>query len=143
MPYPIAGTPLPGGHLVAWLAIVTAAFVVVAGPGCGSRTMASVSGTVTQRGRPVAGAFVMFSPAAGPAAGAVTDADGRYRLLTGGPHGGRVFTGRCVVTVSDANPEGRGGGPSILPRLANAAESGLVAELVPGANVVDLELPER
>ena len=111
--------------------------------GCGRREMASVSGRVTYRGRPVPDAFVMFSPASGPASGAVTDADGVYRLVTGGPYGSRVFTGRCRIAVSDANPEGRSADVRILPRLARDTDSGLEAELVAGANVVDLTLPEE
>ncbi len=121
-----------------WLPVFV---VVIFLPGCGRPSMAQVTGRVTCRGQPVADALVMFSPAAGPAAAAVTDADGRFTLLTGGPHGKRVFTGRCLIAVTDANPQGRGGEPRIAPRLANAAESGLTAELVPGPNVVDLELP--
>lgn len=111
--------------------------------GCGPRTMATVTGKVSFRGQPVPDAFVMFSPAAGPAAGAVTDAAGAYRLMTGGPYGGRVFTGRCQITVTDANPEGRSRGVRILPRLADPTTSGLVADLVAGTNVVDLDLPEE
>lgn len=122
---------------------LAAALFLAASAGCGRRTMASVTGRVTYRGRPVPDAFVTFSPAAGPAAGAVTDAAGFYRLMTGGPHGSRVFTGRCTVTVSDANPAERSGEVRILPRLANPGESGLSAELTPGSNVVDLELPEK
>ncbi len=125
---------------IAWLVVLVA---LVATPGCGRRTMATVTGTVTYQGRPVADAFVMFSPAAGPAAGAVTDAAGTYALLTGGPHGDRVFTGRCQIAVSDANPEGRSRNVRILPRLADTATSGLVADLVPGTNVVNLDLPEE
>jgi hypothetical protein len=110
--------------------------------GCGRRNMATVTGRVTYQGKPVPEAFVMFSPTAGPAAGAVTDASGVYTLLTGGPYGDRVFTGRCRIAVSDANPEGRSRDVRILPRLADAGTSGLVADLVPGENVVNLELPE-
>ena len=124
----------------AWLATLLA---LVALPGCGRHNMAAVTGTVTYQGRPVPDAFVMFSPAAGPAAGAVTDAAGIYILQTGGPYGDRVFTGRCHIAVSDANPEGRSRDVRILPRLADAGMSGLVADLTPGANVVNLELPEQ
>jgi hypothetical protein len=125
---------------VAWLLV----FVFVAfSLGCDRPRMAQVTGRVTCRGQPVADAFVLFSPAAGPAAGAVTDADGRFTLMTGGPHGHRVFTGRCLIAVTDATPPERSRDRPIAPRLASAAESGLTAELVPGSNVVDLELPER
>ena len=129
---------------VASLVVCLLAGLVVALPaGCGRRTMATVTGKVTYQGRAVPDAFVMFSPTAGPASGAVTDAAGEYTLLTGGPHGNRVFTGRCFIAVSDANPEGRSRDVRILPRLADAGTSGLVADLVPGENVVNLELPEQ
>lgn len=124
----------------AWLAVFLA---LVPAPGCGRRNLATVTGTVTYQGQPVPEAFVMFSPTAGPAAGAVTDAAGVYTLLTGGPYGDRVFTGRCRITVSDAHPEARSGDVRILPRLADANTSGLVADLAPGSNVVNLALPEQ
>lgn len=123
--------------------LIAAAVLLVTVAGCGQPTRATVTGRVTSGGQPVGDAFVLFSPAAGPAAGAVTDAAGSYRLVTGGPHGDRVFIGRCQITVTDANPEGRSGGVRILPRLADPATSGLMAELTAGANVVDLALPER
>ena len=122
--------------------ICLTARVLVAVPiGCGRRNMATVTGTVTYQGRPVPDAFVMFSPSAGPASGAVTDAAGDCTRLTGGPYGNRVFTGRCRIAVSDANPEGRSRDVRILPRLADAGTSGLVAELGPGENVVNFDLP--
>ena len=123
--------------------LIAAATLLVAASGCGQPTRATVTGRVTCGGRPVADAFVVFSPVAGPAAGAVTDSAGAYRLVAGGPHGDRVFAGRCQITVTDANPEGRTGGVRILPQLADPATSGLAADLVAGPNVVDLELPER
>lgn len=131
---------LAGRCTTVWL---VAALVAAGVTGCGPRTMATVTGKVSFRGQPVPDAFVMFSPAAGPAAGAVSTADGTYRLVTGGPYGGRVFTGRCQITVTDANPEGRSRGVRILPRLADPTTSGLAADLVAGANVVDLDLPEE
>ena len=138
------GTILSSRSCVAPLAVCLLAGLVVALPsGCGRRNMATVTGTVTYQGRPVPDAFVMFSPTAGPASGAVTDAAGEYKLLTGGPHGNRVFTGRCRIAVSDANPEGRSRDVRILPRLADTATSGLVADLGPGENVVNLELPTQ
>jgi len=123
--------------------LVAVTALLMAAGGCGRPSRATVTGRVTCGGRSVADAFVLFSPAAGPAAGAVTDSAGAYRLVAGGPHGDRIFTGRCQIAVTDANPEGRTGPVRILPHLADPTTSGLAAELVAGPNVVDLELPER
>ena len=138
------GQLLASRSCVAPLAVCLLTGLVIAFPaGCGRRNMATVTGKVAYQGKPVPDAFVMFSPAAGPASGAVTDASGEYRLLTGGRHGNRVFTGHCRIAVSDANPEGRSRDVRILPRLADTATSGLEADLVPGENVVNLDLPDQ
>ena len=74
--------------------------LVLALAGCGSGvTLLPVSGTVTIDDKPVAGAAVLFQPAGGgPAAHAVTDADGRYTLETANSKG--AVPGEHKVTVT-------------------------------------------
>ena len=109
--------------------------------GCGRRDLARVSGRVVFKGQPVANALVMFVPPAGPAAGAVTDAEGRYALRTGGAYGNWVFTGRCEVSVGESDPYHPKLTLPIPGRLASPVTSGLSADLVPGPNVCDFDLP--
>lgn len=77
-----------------------AAFPFLALVGCGSGvTLLPVSGTVTLDDKPVAGAAVLFQPAAGgPASSAVTDAEGRYTLETASRQG--AVPGEHKVTVT-------------------------------------------
>jgi hypothetical protein len=62
------------------------AALVVLVAGCGGGPYAPISGQVKLNGQPLAGAAVTFQPYSrtdltpGPGSGAVTDADGRYRL---------------------------------------------------------------
>jgi hypothetical protein len=109
--------------------------------GCGPKNMARVSGRVVFKGQPVSGALVMFVPPSGPGAGAVTDDDGRYTLLTGGRYGNWVFTGRCQVSVGESDPYQPRLKLPIPGRLASPVDSGLTADLVPGPNVCDFDLP--
>src|SRR5687768_5348489 len=75
--------------------------------GCGSRGgLASVRGEVTYRGQPVAGATVVFMRAAPgllPASG-MTDASGRYELMTTAPGDG-VQPGKYLVTITARGPD--------------------------------------
>ena len=93
------------------------------------------------KGQPVANALVMFVPPAGPAAGAVTDDEGRYELLTGGSYGNWVFTGRCQVSVGESDLYYPKLTLPIPGRLASPVKSGLFADLVPGPNICDFDLP--
>ncbi len=58
-----------------------------------------VTGTVTQKGKPVEGAIVAFTPsAAGPSASGVTDASGVYKLTTRSSGDGAA-AGKYMVTI--------------------------------------------
>ncbi len=55
---------------------------VICGCGSGDRPeLGKVTGVVTLDGKPLASVNVLFKPDIGRAAGAVTDADGRYELI--------------------------------------------------------------
>jgi hypothetical protein len=81
--------------------------------GCGSSTMAPVKGRVTFKGRPVAEAYVTFSPGPrfdgdkepGKPATGQTTADGQFVLSTYKPYDGALIgKHRVVVFLDDTNP---------------------------------------
>lgn len=75
-------------------------------PGCGPKYPETipVAGTVTLDGRPVSGAAVVFTPEAGEAATATTDASGRFSLSTF-RLGDGALPGDYRVTVSKTTVE--------------------------------------
>lgn len=87
--------------------------VLVLVAGCSGGSYAPVTGTVTLRGRPVAGATVVFTPDP-PVAGAAgatarTGEDGSFRLQTNLPGGvtrDGAVPGKYKVTVSKFVPPG-------------------------------------
>jgi hypothetical protein len=108
--------------------------------GCNQPKNGTVTGRVTFKGQPVPDAMVIFMPAAGPAAGAVTKADGTYEL-TSRVSGDGVVTGSCKIGIYPANMEK----PTrpVPNKFHDPETSGLTAEVVPGPNVVDLDLTEK
>jgi hypothetical protein len=119
--------------------------------GCGS-DLASVSGTLTLDGKPLArtentNVTIMFYPESGsgaPAA-AMTDESGQYELTTGSQQG--VAPGKYVVTLSASQfdpPSPEGGPPGrrfLTPvRYASPGESELRADVEPGSNTFDFDL---
>ena len=85
----------------AWpLAVGVLVFAIVS-PGCGSGRLATlpVTGTVTFRGQPVAGAAVNFLSETGPAAWGSTDQQGRFQLTTFDTNDGAA-AGSYGVTIS-------------------------------------------
>lgn len=90
--------------------------------GCGGPPLASVEGTVTLAGRPLADVEVQFIPdpalgTRGPPASAYTDAAGKYRIVADGTAG--VVVGRHRVCLNDATlmmPGGGEGGERAGPR---------------------------
>lgn len=73
-------------------------------PGCGPR-LTEVSGQVTYRGQPLAGATVSFVPRQGQIATGVTDANGQFTLQTGARPGAAAGEYKVAVTkYSQADP---------------------------------------
>ena len=142
--------------------------------GCGGRSnrpeLAAVSGQLTYRGKPVAGATVSFmghgSPR--PAIG-VTDAEGRFQLTTFEPNDGAVLGTHVVTVYKPANQiEPMGIDPNLDPqayaramdeaaaramkaqaagsdlpaKYANASTSDVRKEVVQGHNVINIELSD-
>jgi hypothetical protein len=142
-------------------------FLLVAACGCSKSgvTFAPVEGTVTCNGRPVPYAQVIFvvdTDNQGPRAVGVTDEAGHFRLATDdGKDGAPV--GRHRVCVIDAStmaakvgkmvkhaPEVPGKGaplkkatskPAIPPEYGRPAGTPLRAEVRPGAQTIDFQLP--
>ncbi|MFM7243153.1 MAG: carboxypeptidase-like regulatory domain-containing protein, partial [Planctomycetaceae bacterium] len=86
------------------LTLAMVAAIVVCQAGCG-RHSASVSGSVTLDGKPLASGVVNFTPAAtGPSAYANIGSDGRYVLQTGAQAG--LEPGAYKVTfAANATPD--------------------------------------
>lgn len=132
-------TPMTSGHDATRpggagaLAVLAISLVLVAA-GCGGRGFAEVTGTVTMDGRPLAGAFVSFTPAepGGVRGVGATNATGRYRVLRPGSKVGAQI-GRNRVSVA-----GGDGGRSIPDEYG--AKSTLTYEVTRGANVFDIDI---
>lgn len=116
--------------------------------GCGSSgpEIASVEGTVTLDGQPLANASVVFVPEGGRPAGASTDAQGKYVLnFSGGRKG--ALPGKNVVRIStlmgettDDNGQMVPGTPETIPAKYNA-QSTLEFNVEAGkVNVADFAL---
>lgn len=126
------------------------AALAVCQAGCGKHS-ASVSGTVTLDGKPLATGVVNFTPAAtGASAYANIGADGRYALQTGAEAG--LEPGSYKVTVAaNATAEqaaamgvkiGREGIMPLLtpPRYADVSTTPLVVDVKAGRQEIDLAL---
>lgn len=146
-PYKASGMHLgwTAVYRLSWLLML----VVVAG--CGDR-LASVSGSVTLDGQPLAGGpelsgIVQFVPEGGggtPAIGYL-DANGHYQLASGSRLG--IRPGKYLVSISaakiipPAQPGEAAGGRPATPRLyADPRRSGLTAEVRSGSNTFDFAI---
>ncbi len=78
--------------------------LILGGCGPGGPEIASVEGTVTMDGKPLANATVVFSPMGGRPAGARTDQDGHYVLNFGSGRKGAMpgINKIRITTVSEA-----------------------------------------
>ncbi len=96
------------------LAALLFATAIVSTTGCGSGRPSTftVTGTVTYRGKPLEGARVMFIPKDTRPASGLTDAEGRFTLLSFAPGDGAVV-GEHVVCIAKfvPDPNDRGGSP--------------------------------
>jgi hypothetical protein len=135
------------------LAMVSSAAIGLSVVGCGNG-LASVSGTVTLDGEPIAGGsdvrgtvtFYRQDGTGTPAVG-IIDSDGRYEMSTGstdgvppGEYAVAIAATRIIIPEPGATPSGR----PITPRYyANAKESGLRADVEPGGNTFDFQLESK
>ncbi|MEX2308591.1 MAG: hypothetical protein WD738_13400 [Pirellulales bacterium] len=116
--------------------------------------MASVHGTVTLDGKPIAGGadvrgMVTFYPIGGkgvPAVG-IIDGNGRYEMSTvseigvaPGSYDVAVSATRIIIPEPGATPSGK---PITPRRYTSSKESNLHAEVQPGRNTIDFELSSK
>ena len=92
---------------------------------CSGSGDVSVSGTVTQKSKPVADAIVTFIPAGetkGLGGHAKTGPDGKYTLRSARGDAG-IFVGEYKVTISRfVRPDGTPGDPNVPPIESDARE---------------------
>jgi hypothetical protein len=130
-----------------------------------------VEGTVTKDGRPLRGVKVVFLPdtdagATGPRSSGRTDAAGHYRLRTDNGEDGVVTGKHRVLTLDPQSPKGgkmessvgksqlperakrlleqqktAGNAPRVSPSYAQFKETPLRAEVQPGPQTFDFDLP--
>jgi len=120
--------------------------------GCGNG-LADVNGAVTLNGQPVGGAgiygTVTFSQESGGALGVGTiDESGRYKLETGSRKGIEPGVYKVAVSINKVEPPvNRDAMPKATPispqKYANAAQSGLRANVKPGRNSIDFALSSK
>ena len=132
--------------------VLATAWLVLPAVGCSDTVqLGTVSGTVTQGGKPCDSILVNFMPDPSmkqPAAmsSAITDDDGRYTLRyqgDGKPTGAAI--GRHIVIVNDLAPEnfrGSGAPPGsrVIPDWMDPAKSPFRFEVQPGDQTIDLKL---
>jgi hypothetical protein len=96
-----------------------------------------VRGVVKLDGKPLSGAVIFFLSSDGKSAGAISDAEGRYKLPSMRP-------GLHKATVElkfEGDPKRKG--IEIPNRFANPETSGLEFELKSGPNTLDIELKSK
>ncbi len=102
------------------------------------------SGKILMQGKPVAGAYIVFTTSGGKKDGvradAISEPDGSYRLSTYGPFDG-IPVGEYDVTIIQPKPfhddAGRFGPNQLPPRFADAKTSGLKGVIKPGGNTLN------
>ena len=103
--------------------------------------LGQVSGTVTLDGRPIRGAWLVFTPESGLSSYGRTDAGGRYQLQFTARRTGAVV-GQHTVQIGTKSTASEGEGddrPEAVPAIYND-ESTLVKEVSSGDNTIDFEL---
>jgi hypothetical protein len=110
--------------------------------GAQNKPLAKVTGTVTFSGKPLAGATVTLVPVNGRPAGGITDEGGRFAMTTYEKNDG-VAPGQYRVAITAPTPDKDDKAKNALPaKYARPDVSGLMVEVVKGANVFDFELAE-
>ena len=125
--------------------------------GCGPKLpkTATVGGRVTYNGKPVVSGTIVFQPAQGRPAMGEIQPDGTFKLTTF-ESGDGALLGKHRVTIEARNvrkpPPMEGAGASniapkvewLVPRkYANSDSSNLIAEVKPGQNNIDFDLPSE
>jgi hypothetical protein len=126
-------------------------FLLLALQGCGGRSYAPVSGTVTLDGKPVPNAVVTFVPLpepgshdAGDSASGKTNEKGEYTLKTYTPKGWRdgAQVGKHKVSISQQETRGEGDRSVTKEKLPNRYNKNteLTYDVTSGGNKKDFEL---
>lgn len=123
--------------------LLVAAFGLLTTVGCGGDgpKVAKVTGKVTLKGKPIAGANVQFHPEKGPMAIGITDDQGNFSLTTNGRPGAPV--GLCKVAVSKPVAT-QNSGPSMPsnPTPEDMAKMASAAAAKGGGNLKRTEPPK-
>lgn len=106
------------------------------GPAADMPDLAPVSGVVTQEGKPLTDALVVFEPEKGSASSGITDATGKYELRYNADHLGAV---PGVHTVRISKMDGEAGNEQI-PARYNVKSEMLKKVEAPGPNDIPIEL---
>jgi hypothetical protein len=121
--------------------VSTALLALVIASCHGRSELASVRGTVTLDGQPLADAFVVFAPTkAGTTSYGKTDAAGRYEMLFKDKEPG-AWIGENLVRIStgDLGSGGKAGPRERVPVVYNQKTT-LKREVRPGENTFDFDL---
>lgn len=105
--------------------------------GCGGEpeiALSSVTGTVTERGQPLAGAIVEFFPSTGRTSVGQTDAEGAFTMRYGDVDGVVIGTCKVQITPGISAPEGDEGSDMVAPPMQEPPEVIIVSN---GVTVAD------
>jgi hypothetical protein len=129
------------------LLILSTCFLLGCGPG--GPDIASVEGTVTMDGKPLANAMVLFIPPEGRPAGARTNAEGKYELnFSGGRKGtmpglNKVRISTQAEAYTDDSGKSHPGSKETIPEQFNQL-SKLEFQVEPGKrNIADFQLESK
>ena len=109
-----------------------------------------VEGVVTVGGTPLSGAAVMFVPAHGLPAMAVTDGDGKFELTTANQSGAQIGEYRVSISKSKTTAIPQPNGfplyqtEYLIPaKFTKPSTSGLTANIVDDDNYLEFKLTEK
>ena len=105
----------------------------VALAGCSDTLESTVNGTVSYQGSPVGSAIIDFqNMGAGPSAAGFSDASGNFTLMTGSSQGLPAGKYQAAVIAPERS--------AVPTKYCGPATSGLVYDVVPGNNTINIEL---